>query len=901
MTARLRLTSIRLSGRLAVQVARIGTALLAAPVGVSGQGKPADEAHERVKAFDTHLEMMRKSPFGALSWSFLGPTNISGRANDVAVADRNGKRRIYVAFDGGGLWKTDDTGRSWQATFTRAASTAITTVAVAPSNPDVVWLLTGASNRARPVTASVGVFKSEDGGRTWAHKGLDQVGAGGYGRIVVHPTDPNVVYVAAQGGPRPGRDRRGVFKTTDGGRTWVSVFARGPHVGVSGLVMDPTDPGTLYAATRWRPRGTEPPLAMTIGDSIRPSIFKSTNGGASWTEIATGLPEPKVRGSVDVAIARSQPQVLYALVNNLTEAGKARAGEINDFGLPASPHRKGPEVYRSDNAGASWKKMSPDAEVANAQDHWVAQLRVDPTDPSTVYMLGQSNSVSHDSGRTMRSLWMGHADHNGLWIDPANHSVLYDAGDGGLFMSEDGGLSGARALVPTSQFYDIELDSAAPFRVHGAVQDMSSFWRAVDLRQARAIAATEFENGVGGEVTYHAADPRHPDVVYAASGLTGARLYRHDLSHWWKLPTEITPHAAPGEPRLRGAWLFPIVLSPHDPNTLYVGYQYLYRSRDRGDHWERISGDLTDNGSPELQILDYSNQAISTISESPLKRGLIYGGSDDGRLHVTSDDGKTWTELTARLPRKLWVSRVVASGRSEGTVYVMQRGREGGDFSAYLYRSDDAGTSFTNMAGDIPAGPVNVVREDPFDAKRIYAGTDFGVYATIDGGTHWDVVGGNLPTVPVTDLQIHRRDKVIVISTYGAGVWALDATSLGSAPRSATGAASLFRDPRETAIAGTNVRKLVSREWPEWVDLALLVVLAITVLATLVCFGWILVRIKRRRGVWRALAGLVFAPYAYAWGWLDARRSGRRWLMIIWTGCAIVALSAMYALSIEFG
>jgi photosystem II stability/assembly factor-like uncharacterized protein len=877
----------------------VAALLLIAPLILEGQqAPPSAPAHSLVAAFDAHLELLRTSPFGALSWTFLGPTNVSGRANDVAVADKNGKRRLYVAFDGGGLWKTDDTGRSWQAAFTRAASTAIGAVAVAPSNPDVVWLLTGSSARSRPALASAGVFKSEDAGRTWRNMGLDQIGAGGYGRIVIHPTDPGIVYVAAQGGPVPGRNRRGVFKTTDGGHTWVSVLSRGPDVGVSGLVMDPTDPEILYAATRWRVRGTEPPLSRTIGDAFRPSIFKTRDGGRTWTETAAGLPELKVRGSVDVAIARSQPNVLYALVNNLTVVSKARAGETNDFGLPAAPHQRGPEIYRSEDAGASWRKTSPDADVVNPADHWVHQVRVDPSDPNTIYTLGQMFGVSHDGGRTMKSWLLGHADHNGLWLDPLHRGVLYDANDGGLLMSADGGVSGVRLRVPTAQFYNVELDFANPFHVYGSVQDHLSYRRAVDLERGRSMTATAFESAPGGEVTYHATDPGNPDIVYAANGLTGGYVIRTELSHSFAGfgGTDITPVAAAGESRLRGAWLFPIVLSPHDPKTLYLGYQYLYRSRDRGDHWERISGDLTDNGPPDLQILDYSNQAIATIAESPIKPGLLYAGTDDGHLHVTRDGGKTWTELTGQLPRKLWVSRVVASGRAEGTVYVMQRGRELGDFSPYLYRSDDYGRTFTSMVGNIPAGPVNVVREDPADAKRIYAGTDFGVYASADGRSHWDVLGGNLPTVPVTDLQIHPRERMIVISTYGAGVWALDATGLQDAHAAATVPPATYLDPRETAIAGTNVEKYV---WPEWVPYAIFALAVVSAIGALVCFIWVLIRLFRARGIWWALVGFLFGPYAFVWGWLDAHRRKHRRLVIVWTVCTTVFLGTVAVLVVN--
>ncbi len=840
--------------------------------------------------------MLETSPFRGLSWSFLGPTNISGRANDVAVADREGQRRIYVAYDGGGLWKTDDNGGSWQAVFTRAASTAIATVAVAPSNPDVVWLLTGASARSRPSAAGAGAFKSEDAGRTWQPMGLDRIGAGGYSRIVIHPTDPDIVYVAAQGGPLAAHDLRGVFKTTDGGKSWVSVFSRGPDVGVSGLVMDPTDPSILYASTRWRTRGNEPPLALP--DSLRPSAFKTRDGGQTWTEIATGLPDPNARGLVDIGVSRSVPNVLYALVYNLQVVAQARPGETSLFGLPSPPHVRGPEIYRSDEAGASWRKMNPAREVIDPGTEWVHQIRVDPIDPNTIYTLGRSFGVSHDGGRTMQSRWMGHVDHNGLWIDPMRRGVLYDANDGGLFISEDGGRSGVRTFVPTAQFYDVAPDSARPAHVYGSVRDVGSVRRVIDLTPVRALTADAFEMGrYGGEDTHHAIDPLFPNLVYAAAGLTGRSVMRYDVSHWWSA-TDISPVAGPGEPRLRGAWMFSIEMSPHDPQKLYLGYQYLYRSRDRGDHWERISGDLTDNGPPEMQILDYSNQAIASTSESPIRAGLIYAGTDDGHLHVTQNDGVTWTDLTGNLPQKKWISRVVASGHAEGTLYVVQRGREDGDFAPYLYRSDDYGRTFINLVGNIPAGPVNVLREDPTDPVRLYAGTDFGAYTSTDAGAHWDVLGGNLPAVPVTDLQIHSRDRLIVIATYGAGLWALDAEAVPGAAAEAAEADLAYRDPREAAMVGLNAREAV---WPDWVVSALLIVAGATAVGALACFLGVVVRLFRTRRTWWALLGLLFPPYAFVWGWLDGYRHKRRRLMVAWSALTVLSVGAVIgAVVVEF-
>ena len=389
--------------------------------------------------------------------------------------------------------------------------------------------------------------------------------------------------------------------------------------------------------------------------------------------------------------------------------------------------------------------------------------------------MGVPLSVSNDGGRTFRHLAGMHADHHGLWIDPANSNYLVNANDGGLCVSYDRGKNWRCFTdnLPVCQFFNVNYDMASPFHVFGSMQDHGSFRGVVDLSRGRnLIQATAFEYTPGGEGSNHAIDPNNPNIVYSA-GFYGM-LSRSDISRPdWGPEKLIVPTTYENEPRLRGQWLAPFIISSHNPNIIYHGMQYLFRSQDRGDTWERISPDLTNNTQSEMGDIPY--HTIFTISESPLKYGLLYVGSDDGRVHVSRNCGKTWQEIVAGLPAKKWISRLVASAYDIGTVYMTQNGKRDDDFTPYVWKSADFGKTWQNIAKGIPLGPVNVIREDPKNNAILYLGTDSGVFVSQDSGKNWHVLGGNLPAVYVHDLIIHPRDNIIVIATHGRGMWAMDA------------------------------------------------------------------------------------------------------------------------------
>ena len=759
----------------------------------SAQAQSKADAEFLRRAYETYTSMRKASPYRNQTWSYLGPTNISGRSTDVAVADRDGKRRIYVAYATSGVWKTDDDGASWQAIWEHMPSTSIGDIAVSPSNPDIVWVGTGEANIFRASMAGVGIYKSVDAGRTWQHTGLTDSQT--IGRIVVHPTNPDIVYVAASGHEWTDNEMRGVFKTTNGGRTWQKILYKSPRTGAIDLTMDPRDPNTLYASLwqRVRRKWSDPRVEPGYDES---GVMKTTDAGRTWTDASKGLPAPEFRGRIGIDIARSQPDTLYALVDNYEIGRQARPNQRDPYGRPMPEGQgfiKGADVYRSDDGGKSWRQTSRQDQAMidylnNSQSGtygWVfGQIRIDPTNPETIYILGVPLSRSTDGGRTFTGFAQGiHGDHHGLWIDPSNTSTIYSNNDGGFYQTSDGGKTWKFAVAAGgSQFYNVALDTSSPPWAYGSIQDVGSRRGRVDLSKGRgAIPAVAWESAPGGEGSNHAIDPDNPNIVYS-HGFYG-NFSRTDLGatpaaggrgRGNAATTSIQPTDPTAE--LRAQWMAPFIVSPHDGSVVYAGYQFLFRSTTRGDKWERISGDLTDNNPAQIgqnpSAIPY--QTIIAMAESPRKKDLLYVGTDDGRLHTTIDGGREWAELTTRLPVRRWISRVTPSAHADGTVYVTQRGREDDDFAAYIYKSTDFGKTFTSITNNVPAGPVNVIREDPRRANVLYAGTDFGVYVSTNGGSKWEVLGDNLPSVQVSDLQIDAKNDVVVISTYGRGMWAFD-------------------------------------------------------------------------------------------------------------------------------
>jgi photosystem II stability/assembly factor-like uncharacterized protein len=730
-----------------------------------------------------------------IPWQSLGPTNHTGRMTSIAVADAAGQRSIYVGSASGGVWKSANRGLTWRPIFERESTASIGDVAVAPSSPSTVWVGTGESNIFRASVSGTGIYKSIDAGRTWKHMGLTDTGT--IGRVLVHPANPNIVYVAASGHEWTPNEMRGVFKTTDGGATWAKVLYRSPNTGAVDLVMDPTDPDTLYAGMwqRVRRKWSDPRVEPNYTEG---GIWKTTDGGATWTPLNDGLPPPNFRGRVGLDISRSNPDVVYAVYDSYEPGRPIDPGEHDAYGRPLPENSsiiRGVEVYRSDDKGQTWRKTSgltPKTAVSmmslgNTYNWVFSQIRVDPKNENRIYVLALDVSFSDDAGATFKSFGGG-GDNHRMWIDPANPKTIYTASDQGFTMTDDGGKVRREAkAIHATQFYNVELDMAKPFHAYGSVQDAGSYRATVAIPPGRIFTPLKWESAPGGEGSVHSIAPGEPNTVYthdfygAFTRQTRAVAGRAGGSPWSR--TEIRPPAQPGETQ-RAQWMAPILASALEPGTIYAGYQHVLRSRDKGRTWEKISPDLTDNNPRQMGVnptaIPY--QTITQLAESPLAKGVLYAGTDDGNLRLTRDDGKTWIDIGKNLPMavKKWVSRITPSKYDAATVYVAQRGREDDDFAVYLWKSTDYGTTWTSIAANIPSGSINVIREDPSVKGLLYAANDFGVYVSKNGGAKWDVLGTGLPSVEVSDLQVHPRDHVIVISTYGRGMFAMDALKVRS-------------------------------------------------------------------------------------------------------------------------
>jgi photosystem II stability/assembly factor-like uncharacterized protein len=661
---------------------------------------------------------------------------------------------------------------TWEPVFEYGPSTSIGDVTIAPSNPDIVWIGTGEANIFRSSMAGAGVFKSTDGGDTWTHMGL--VGTHTIPRIVIHPNDPDIVYVASSGHEWTHNEDRGLYKSTNGGESWDKILYVDDQTGVIDLVMDPSDPSTLYAATwqRTRLKWNDP---RNEADYTGSGIHKSTDAGATWAPINDGLPEPRYRGRIGIDVARSNPNVVYAFVDNYEISRDAPQDAADAYGRPRGGIIRGATVFRSNDKGMSWSQTSENNEYMEGLGGtygWVfGQMRVDPNYEDRIYVMGLGLNVSDDQGKTFRRLSGMHGDHHGLWIDPVNSNYLVNTNDGGVDISYDAGetwrnFNDNLSLV---QFFNVGHDMGEPFRVYGSIQDHGSRRGVVDLSRGRHnIPAVQWENAPGGEGSSHAIDPTDPDVVYSA-GFYGTISRTHmDTGE----RVSIMPENEPGERPLRGQWVAPFIISPHNPRVVYHGMNKLFRTMNRGDSWEAISPDLTYNDVNQIGDIPY--QTIMSISESPLKFGLIYVGTDDGRVHVTHNSGETWTEITDGLASRKFSAKIVASAYDEATVYLAQNGKRDDDFTPYVWRSTDYGNSWESITGNVPSGPVNVVREDPKNPNVLYVGTDISAYVTLNGGADWHVLSNSLPSTFVSDIVIHPEEDIMVASTHGRGMYAMD-------------------------------------------------------------------------------------------------------------------------------
>ncbi len=696
---------------------------------------------------------------GAFRLRSIGPALTSGRISDFAV--RPGKRHeFYVASSSGGVWKTVNAGTTFTPVFDAQGSYSIGCVTLDPNDPNVVWVGTGENNNQRSVSYGDGVYKSEDGGASWKNVGLKA--SEHIGLIAIDPRDSDVVYVAAYGPLwSPGGDR-GLYKTADGGRTWAAILTVDENTGINEVHLDPRDPDVLYAAAHQRRRHVFTQISGGPGSAL----YKSTDAGKTWSKIVKGLPAGDL-GRVGLALSPVVPNLLYAIV----EAQEDRGG-----------------FYRSTDGGASWQRRGPYTSSGN----YYQELVCDPKDPERVYSMDVFLQVTDDGGATWKALGdeSKHWDSHALWIDPDDTDYYLNGNDGGVYESFDRGRTWKfMPNLPVTQFYKVTVDNDAPFyNVYGGTQDNYSLGGPSRTTSAHGIVNADWITTDTGDGFESAVDPEDPNIIYAQS--QHGNLARFDKRSGESMA--IQPQPRKGEAAYRWNWDSPLFVSPHSHTRLYFAANKVFRSDDRGDSWTVISDDLTrrlDRNTLEVMGRVWPMDAVAknastsqygnivALDESPVAEGLLYAGTDDGLIQVTEDGGASWRRIDRfpGVPDLTYVNDIIASRHDRATVYAAFNNHKRGDFRPYVLKSADLGRTWTSIASDLPErGSVYALAEDHVRKDLLFAGTEFGLFATLDGGRHWKKLGSGLPTILVRDLDIQKRESDLVLATFGRGFYVLD-------------------------------------------------------------------------------------------------------------------------------
>ena len=705
-----------------------------------------------------------KSAFDDLSISGLkfrsiGPALTSGRISDFAVNPENPKE-YYVAVSAGGVWKTSNAGTTYQPIFDSQGSYSIGCVTIDPNNPNVVWVGTGENNNQRSVAYGDGIYKSIDGGQSWSHMGLKN--SEHIGKIIVDPNNSDVVYVAAIGPLWSKGGDRGLYKTTDGGKTWNAVLTVDEHTGVNDVIMDPRDPDVLYASAYQRRRH----VFTYLGGGPGSGMYKSTDGGANWEKINKGLPGVD-KGRIGLAIAPTNPEIIYAIV----EAAQGKGG-----------------FFKTTNRGASWVKQGSYASSGN----YYQEIVVDPNDSETIYGMNTWMQVSRDGGKTFKVLGEAskHVDNHCLWVDPKDSEHFIAGCDGGIYESWDGAKTwDFKANLPVTQFYKVALDNATPFyNVYGGTQDNFSLGGPTRSVSGNGISNEEWWITHGGDGFESQVDQTNENIIYAQSQY--GVLVRYDKSSGEEVG--IQPQPRKDENAYRWNWDAPLVISNFDNKRLYFAANKVFRSDDQGNSWQVISEDLTQQiNRNELEVMDRlwgidaiakngSTSPYGTIvamDESPKNADLLYVGTDDGLIQVTENGGKSWRKVSSfpGVPARTYVNMVLASQHDENVVYAAFNNHKNGDFKPYVFKSTDKGRTWRSITTNLPErGSSYALAQDHVDPNLLFLGTEFGVFVSNDGGGKWKQMKSGMPTIAVRDIAIQRRENDLVLGTFGRGFYVLD-------------------------------------------------------------------------------------------------------------------------------
>ena len=743
---------------IAVLAAVAATSFIVAPAAPQTPGKPAAAAEAKVAKPAAEED---KGPLAELEWRNIGPVNMSGRVADVEGIPGN-PRVVYVGSASGGVWKTEDAGLTFKPVFDDQPVASIGDIALAPSNPEVVYVGSGESNARNSVSSGNGVYKSTDGGKSWSHVGLADTRH--ISRVLVHPQDPDLVYVGALGHLFGPNAERGVFRSKDGGATWEKVLYLDDRHGVADMDMSPTNPNLLFAAL-WH--FDRKPWTHTSG-SEQGGVWRSVDGGRTWKKLTKGL--PKLVGRIGVKVAPSDPRIVYVIA-------ESQEGTL----------------FRSDDGGDSFKKVSDKAEIVS-RGLYYTDMRVHPNNPEVVFAVASLLQKSIDGGKSFERISRNtHIDFHALWIDPLDPVRMWQGQDGGIAVSYDGGKAWEPVRnLPLAQFYQVQADNREPFYyLGGGLQDNGTWWGPGRTREPAGILEDDWRMPSFGDAYFVVIHPDDPDIMISES--QGGNIMRTDLRTRQQVDIGPQPKRNDGGPvgelRYRFNWNSPIVTSPHDGKTVYFTGNVVFRSRDFGDTWQAISPDLTTNdkekqkeaGGPvwkENTTAEYHCTIIS-FAESPAQAGVLWAGTDDGNLQISRDDGASWTNVVANLtsvPAFSPVSHVEPSRTDPGTAWVAFDRHMFDDPAPHVFKTTDYGKTWTRLtAGLPPQGFVWVVRQDPKNPRLLWAGTELGLYASHDEGKHWRRLPlKNLPTVAVHDVLVHPRENDLILGTHGRALWVFD-------------------------------------------------------------------------------------------------------------------------------
>ncbi len=730
-----------------------------------GLNMPAfSQGKEKKKGKEDNKEIRKDSVMNSglvsgLKWRSIGPAYASGRISDFAVNPEN-HSEWYVAVASGNIWKTVNNGTTFKPIFDNYGAYAIGCVTIDPGNTNIVWAGTGENNHQRALGYGDGVYKSIDGGKSWKNMGLKE--SRQIGMIAIDPRNSDIVYVAAEGSVwGPGGDR-GLYKTTDGGKTWNKVLEVSEHTGINSIVMDPRNPDVLYATAEQRRRHVH----TKIGGGPESAIYKSNDAGENWKKLKKGIPSAH-KGGMGLAISPVDPDVLYVIIEAAEDAGG---------------------FFRSTDRGASWEKMSDHHSSAQ----YYSEIFCDPKDVDKVYSVETISHFTEDGGKTWKRISnkSRHVDDHAFWVDPDDTDHFLIGGDGGIYETFDGGANYMfKSNLPVTQFYRVQVDNSEPFYyVYGGTQDNASMGGPSRNTSRVGVLSSDWFVTKGGDGFWSQIDPVDPNIVYSESQY--GHMARYDRKS--KEAIDIRPEPRQGEDSYKWNWNTPLIISPHSHTRLYCAANKVFRSDDRGNNWEVISDDLTaqiDRNTWPVMDKFWSSDAVrkdvSTslygeivcLDESQVKENLLYVGTDDGLIQVTEDAGKNWTKIEELpgIPEYTYVSDILASKFDKNVVYASFDNILRDDFKPYILKSTDNGKTWTSIAGNLPENhTIHSIQEDFINPDLLFAGTEFGVFFTVDGGNNWIRLKSGIPTISVKDVAIQQRESDLVLATFGRGFYILD-------------------------------------------------------------------------------------------------------------------------------